>query len=79
MDFQIKTKTMSRRAFCEACNMIRNGVKSRIALEHTCGLERGAIPDFETEKHYSDLANNPVVGGNLLKKYKELQKNKPKQ
>lgn len=25
--------------------MIRNGVKSRIALEHTCGLEPGAIPD----------------------------------
>ena len=25
--------------------MIRNGVKTRTALEHTCGLERGEMPE----------------------------------
>lgn len=34
---------MSRIAYCEACAAQKNGVKSRIALEHTCGLETGAI------------------------------------
>ncbi|KAF0194118.1 MAG: hypothetical protein FD166_3576 [Bacteroidetes bacterium] len=32
------------RNFCQACSMINHGVKSRIALTHTCGLEPGAIP-----------------------------------
>lgn len=38
---------MSRIAFCEACSMQKHGAKTRIALEHTCGLETGAInPDI---------------------------------
>ena len=27
--------------------MIANGVKSRIAIEHTCGRERGVMPPSE--------------------------------
>jgi hypothetical protein len=34
---------MSRIAYCPACAAQKNGVKSRIPLEHTCGLETGAI------------------------------------
>lgn len=28
---------MNRRASCQACTFARNGVKTRIAIEHTCG------------------------------------------
>jgi hypothetical protein len=79
-----KNKAMSRIAFCEACSMIRNGVKSRVALEHTCGLERGAIPsDLESmnllERSERGVSgDNAVIGGELYKKYKELQKKNPK-
>jgi hypothetical protein len=34
---------MSRIANCPACAAQEHGVKSRIPLEHTCGLETGAI------------------------------------
>lgn len=38
---------MLRIAYCPACSAQEHGVKSRIALEHTCGLETGAInPDL---------------------------------
>lgn len=70
---------MNRANHCDACNMIRNGVKSRIALEHTCGLERGAIPDFETEKPESAYANPLILGGGAFEKYKSLESvKKPK-
>lgn len=39
---------MSRIAYCPACAAQASGVKTRIALEHTCGLETGAInPDLQ--------------------------------
>lgn len=40
---------MSRKAHCSACTMIANGVKSRIPLLHTCGLEPAVteIPQME--------------------------------
>jgi len=62
---------MSRIAFCEACNMIRNGVKSRIALEHTCGLEAGAIPDnddnwFREQKAQFKTQNEALFSRELL-------------
>lgn len=71
---------MSRKQFCEACNMMRNGVRTRIALEHTCGLERGELPDFETEKPESAYANPLILGGGALKKFKEIDESvkKPK-
>lgn len=59
---------MNRANHCAACNMIRNGVKTRIALEHTCGREPVDPP-------YA------VIGGGLLKKYNDLEgvkKPKPK-
>lgn len=34
---------MSRIAYCPACSAQEHGVKTRIPLEHTCGLERGEI------------------------------------
>lgn len=68
--FKRAAKTL-RIDFCEACNMIRNGAKTRIALEHTCGLEVGAILDFEDGKNESGI---PVfIGGGLYEKYKELR------
>lgn len=40
---------MSRKAHCPACSAQAHGVKTRIPLEHTCGLERGEInPSIET-------------------------------
>lgn len=59
--------------------MIRNGVKTRIALEHTCGLEPGAMPDLETEKEEPFCV--VPIGGGLYEAYKELKsvkKPKPK-
>jgi len=42
---------MSRIAYCPACSTQEHGVKTRIALEHTCGLERGEInPDIPVTK-----------------------------
>lgn len=39
---------MSRIAYCPACSAQQHGVKTRIPLEHTCGLERGEVnPDLE--------------------------------
>lgn len=38
---------MNRIATCPACTALKNGVKSRIALEHTCGLEPGNIPSMD--------------------------------
>jgi hypothetical protein len=35
---------MSRIAYCPACSAIENGIKSRVTLEHTCGLEAGEVP-----------------------------------
>lgn len=70
---------MSRSRHCQACIMLNNGVKTRIALEHTCGLEPGAMPDLEAEKR--DSANHITIGGDLYKKYKQLKsikKPKPK-
>lgn len=58
---------LGRRVHCVACAMLRNGVKTRIALEHTCGLERGAILDFETEKPESAYRNPLILGGDLKK------------
>lgn len=41
---------MSRIAYCPACSAQAHGVKTRIPLEHTCGLERGEISsDLEIE------------------------------
>ena len=38
-----------RIAYCPACSAQAHGVKTRIPLEHTCGLERGEInPNIET-------------------------------
>lgn len=34
---------MSRIAYCPACSAQQHGVKTRIPLEHTCGLERGEV------------------------------------
>jgi len=34
---------MSRIAYCPACSAQEHGVKTRLPLEHTCGLETGAI------------------------------------
>lgn len=34
---------MSRIAHCPACSAQEHGAKTRIALEHTCGLETGAL------------------------------------
>ena len=28
-----------RRNFCQACSFLRDGVKTRKAIEHTCGLD----------------------------------------
>jgi hypothetical protein len=36
--------SQNRIAHCPACAAHANGVKSRIALEHTCGLEQGDVP-----------------------------------
>jgi hypothetical protein len=66
---------MNKANFCEACNMIRNGAKTRIALEHTCGLERGAIPDFDHGQWNRE--SNITIGGTLYEKYKELKNKKP--
>lgn len=38
---------MSRIAYCPACAAHEHGVKTRVALEHTCGLERGEIRRLE--------------------------------
>jgi hypothetical protein len=41
---------MNRKAHCPACSAQARGIKSRIALHHTCGLEPGEInPDLEME------------------------------
>jgi|GEM_PF-7027514 len=40
---------MSRNS-CSACTMIRSGVKTRIPLVHSCGLERGEIPKDVRQK-----------------------------
>lgn len=29
---------MNRKAFCQACHNQRNGVKTRMAVPHTCGM-----------------------------------------
>jgi len=40
-----------RRNNCNACSMMRNGVKTRKSLVHTCGLPIGAFPkDMKEEK-----------------------------
>jgi hypothetical protein len=44
-----QTICMSRIAYCPACAAAENGVKTRIALEHTCGLEHGALPTASTQ------------------------------
>lgn len=36
---------MSRINVCPACNAIKNGVKSRIALEHTCADGIFTVPN----------------------------------
>lgn len=59
------------REFCEACNMIRNGVKSRIALEHTCGLEPGAIPENHTYKQTGDSYFLDMKMKKILKRSKD--------
>ena len=41
---------MSRIAYCPACAAIKNGVKTRIALEHTCGLSDAEIAEFIKSK-----------------------------
>ncbi len=45
---------MNRINACPACNSEKHGVKSRIALEHTCGIEqiheRSHLQDFAFEK-----------------------------
>jgi len=62
--------------------MIRNGVKSRIALTHTCGLEPGAIPEpIEITFDFNKEPSTVVIGGGLYDKYKALEyvkKPKPK-
>lgn len=40
---------MGRINVCPACNALQHGVKSRIAFEHTCGLETGAVPELTDE------------------------------
>ncbi len=43
---------MSKKEHCAACALYNRGGKSRIAIEHTCGLqEPGILPDRE----YSNL------------------------
>jgi hypothetical protein len=37
IDNQMTMRINPRRAHCHACQMIRAGVKTRIALQHTCG------------------------------------------
>lgn len=61
-----------RRIHCTACTLIKNGVKSRKALKHTCGLDVGAVPEFPKR----DTTNHVVVGGELLKQFKEIDKKK---
>lgn len=46
------------KGFCAACNMIENGVKTRIALDHTCGLERGVIPS-SIDKPIANVSARP--------------------
>jgi hypothetical protein len=33
-----------RRNFCQACSFARYGVKTRLPIEHTCGLDSGQWP-----------------------------------
>lgn len=41
---------MSKRNFCQACSNEKFGVKSRIAVEHTCGQETQMNPNWKTYK-----------------------------
>lgn len=42
---------MSRIAYCAACAAHNHGVKTRIALEHTCGLNAGETPQDQHEEN----------------------------
>ncbi len=57
-----------RRNFCQACSFLRYGVKTRIAIEHTCGLspEQWPIPP---EKPY--IPTREELDGHLAR-LKEL-------
>lgn len=54
-----------RRNFCSACNALANGVKSRIALEHTCGLEQGVMP--------ASLRNDIIEEKSFRHKWKQVE------
>lgn len=54
---------MSRIAYCPACAAHENGIKSRIALEHTCGLEIGEINmTYRGQQHHCKACEDEANG-----------------
>jgi hypothetical protein len=51
---------MGRIHGCHACNMISNGVKSRIALKHTCG-EHPTKVGKDLQKKVEDAKDDAVI------------------
>lgn len=61
---------MSRVAHCPACIAYASGVKTRIALEHTCGLERRSVlPEREVESTLIAKLSWQETSLNGLQKY----------
>ena len=52
------------RRYCQACAMLMAGVKTKIPLEHECGLERGATPQVPRQSIHDELKkmNKPPLG-----------------
>jgi hypothetical protein len=48
---------MKRTAYCPACHAHQNGVKSRIPLKHSCGLQPGEIKIKIPAKRYFKLVD----------------------
>lgn len=51
---------MSRIAYCAACAAHKHDIKTRIALEHTCGLSVGEVPD-ETDQDLPQEVQQRIV------------------